>query len=112
MKSANVRNAAGKFVAPTAAATSAFLSGSTVDDKGFVTFDYKQATNTAAYPVVAITYALAKTAKSAKNDVVKAYYDWILNTYAPANAEALAYAPLTGALKTAALAQVAKISSK
>jgi len=112
MKSANVRNAAGKFVAPTAAATSAFLSGSTVDDKGFVTFDYKQTTNTAAYPVVAITYALAKTAKSGKNDVVKAYYDWILNTYAPANAEALAYAPLTGALKTAALAQVAKISSK
>jgi phosphate transport system substrate-binding protein len=112
MKSANVRNAAGKFVAPTAAATSAFLAGSTIDAQGFVTFDYKQATNTAAYPAVAITYALAKTAKSAKNDVVKAYFDWILNTYAPANAEALAYAPLTGALKTAALAQVAKISSK
>jgi phosphate transport system substrate-binding protein len=112
MKSANVRNAAGKFVAPTAAATSAFLAGSTIDEKGFVTFDYKQATNTAAYPVVAITYALAKTAKSGKNEVVKAYYTWILNTYAPANAEALAYAPLTGALKTAALAQVAKISSK
>jgi len=112
MKAANVRNAAGKYVAPTAAATSAFLAGSTVDAQGFVTFDYKQATNTAAYPVVAITYALAKTAKSSKNDTVKQYLDWVINTYAPANAEALAYAPLTGALKTAALAQVAKISSK
>lgn len=77
-----------------------------------MTFDYKQATNTAAYPISAITYALAKTAKSSKNDTVKQYLDWVLNTYAPANAEALAYAPLTGALKTAALAQVAKISSK
>lgn len=112
MKAANIRNAAGKYVAPTAAATSAFLAGSTVDAQGFVTFDYKQATNTAAYPISAITYALAKTAKSSKNDTVKQYLDWVLNTYAPANAEALAYAPLTGALKTAALAQVAKISSK
>ncbi|MFM8994336.1 MAG: hypothetical protein ACKOJG_09110, partial [Actinomycetota bacterium] len=112
MKAANIRNAAGKYVAPTAAATSSFLSGSTVDANGFATFDYKQATNTTAYPVVAVTYALAKAAKNAKNDTVKQYLEWILNTYAPANAEALAYAPLTGALRTAALAQVAKVSSK
>ncbi|MBM3657169.1 MAG: hypothetical protein FJW93_02710 [Actinobacteria bacterium] len=112
MKAANIRNAGGKYVAPTAAATSSFLSGSTVDGNGFATFDYKQATNTTAYPIVAITYALAKTAKNAKNDTVKQYLEWILNTYAPANAEALAYAPLTGALKTAALAQVAKVNSK
>ena len=55
---------------------------------------------------------LGKTAKSAKNDVVRQYAEWILNTYAPANAEALAYAPLSGAIKTAALAQAAKVSSK
>ena len=112
MKAANVRNAAGKYVAPTAAATSSFLVASTVDATGFVTFDYKQTTNTTAYPIAAVTYALGKTAKSAKNAVVSEYLQWILNTYAPANAEALAYAPLTGALKDKALAQAKLINSK
>ena len=112
MKAANVRNAAGKYVAPTAAATSSFLSASTVDSTGFVTFNYNQGTNTTAYPVVAITYALGKTAKSAKNAVVSEYLQWILNTFAPANAEALAYAPLTGALKEKALTQAKLINSK
>jgi phosphate transport system substrate-binding protein len=112
MKAANVRNAAGRYTAPTAANTSSFLAGSTVDSAGFVTFDYKQATNTAAYPITAITYMLGKTAKNAKNDTVKQYMEWIINTYAPANAEALGYAPLGGALRTAALTQAAKVSSK
>ena len=61
---------------------------------------------------VAVTYALGKTAKSAKNAVVSEYLQWILNTYAPANAEALAYAPLTGALKDKALVQAKLINSK
>jgi ABC-type phosphate transport system substrate-binding protein len=112
MKAANVRNAAGKYVAPTSAATSSFLSASTVDAKGFVTFDYKQAANATAYPIVAITYALGKMAKSAKNAVVSDYMQWVLNTYGPQNAEALGYAPLTGALKDAALAQAKLINSK
>jgi len=112
MKAANVRNAAGKYVAPTSAATSSFLAASTVDATGFVTFNYNQSTNTTAYPIVAVTYALGKTAKSAKNAVVSEYLQWILNTYAPANAEALAYAPLTGSLKDKALAQAKLINSK
>ena len=112
MKAANIRNAAGRYVAPTAANTSAFLSGSTVDANGFVTLDYRQATNTTAYPISAVTYMLGKTAKSAKNDTVKQYMEWVLNTYSPASAEALGYAPLSGALKTSALAQAAKVSSK
>jgi phosphate transport system substrate-binding protein len=112
MKAANVRNAAGRYVAPTSSATSSFLAASTVDAAGFVTFDYKQTTNTTAYPIVAITYALGKTAKSSKNAVVSDYLQWILNTYAPANAEALAYAPLTGSLKEKAIAQAKLINSK
>ena len=112
MKAANVRNAAGKYVAPTSAATSSFLSGSTVDSRGFVTFDFKQATNATAYPITAITYALGKTAKSAKNAVVSEYLQWIINTYGPQNAEALGYAPLTGALKDTALAQAKLVNSK
>lgn len=112
IQSANVRNAAGKFVGPTAAATSAFVAGASIDSVGFVTFDYKQGTNAAAYPVVAVTYGLGKTAKSAKNAVVADFFTWILTTYSPANADALGYAPLTGALKTAAEAQAKKVNSK
>jgi hypothetical protein len=37
---------------------------------------------------------------------------WVLNTYGPQNAEALGYAPLTGALKDAALAQAKLVNSK
>jgi ABC-type phosphate transport system substrate-binding protein len=112
MQSANVKNAAGKFVGPTAAGTSAFVSGAAIDAKGFVTFDYKQGTNTAAYPIVAVTYGLGKTAKSAKNAVVSEFFSWILSTYAPASADALGYAPLTGAMLTAATAQAKLINSK
>jgi len=112
VKAALVKNAAGIYTAPTSANTAAMLAGSTVDDKGFVTFDYKQTKNTNAYPVVAITYALAKQAKSAKNALVAKYFKWIIETYAPANAEGLGYAPLTGALKDAALAKVALVNSK
>ena len=112
IQAANVRNAAGKFVGPTAAATSAFVAGASIDSVGFVTFDYKQGTNEAAYPVVAVTYGLGKTAKSAKNAVVADFFTWILTTYSPANADALGYAPLTGALNTAAEAQAKKVNSK
>jgi len=112
VKAALVKNAAGIYTAPTSANTAAMLAGSTVDDKGFVTFDYKQTKNTNAYPVVAVTYALGKQAKSAKNALVAKYFKWIIETYAPANAEGLGYAPLTGALKDAALAKVALVNSK
>jgi len=112
VKAALVKNAAGIYTAPTSANTAAMLAGSTVDDKGFVTFDYKQTKNTNAYPIVAITYALGKQAKSAKNALVAKYFKWIIETYAPANAEGLGYAPLTGALKDAALAKVALVNSK
>ena len=112
MQSANVKNAAGKFVGPTAAAASAFVAGASISPVGFVTFDYKQGTNTAAYPVVAVTYGLGKTASSAKNAVVADFFTWILTTYSPANSEALGYAPLTGALKTAAETQAKKVNSK
>ncbi|MFM7493001.1 MAG: hypothetical protein ACKO2A_03715, partial [Acidimicrobiaceae bacterium] len=96
----------------TASGASAFVAGSSIDSKGFVTFDYKQGTNTAAYPIVAVTYGLGKTAKSAKNAVVADFFTWILTTYSPANAESLGYAPLTGALKTAAEAQAKLVNSK
>jgi ABC-type phosphate transport system substrate-binding protein len=111
MRSANVKNVAGKFVAPTSAATSSMIADSDIDSKGFVTFNYKQTSNTTAYPFVAITYALGRTAASAKALVVADYLKWILNTFAPLQAEALGYAPLSGAVMTIAKNNAARIGS-
>ena len=111
MLAANIQNVAGKFVAPTAAATSSMLAESTIDAKGFVTFNFNQTANTTAYPFVAVTYALGRTAASAKASVVSDYLKWILNTFSPASAEALGYAPLTGALLTIAKNNAARIGS-
>ncbi len=111
MASANIKNAAGKYVAPTAAAVSSMIADSDVDSKGFVTFNFKQTTNTTAYPFVAVTYALGKIAKSSQNDVVRGYLQWILTTYAPTAAESLGYAPLTGALLTVAKNNALRVGS-
>jgi len=112
MQSALIKNAAGIYTAPTAAAAASMIGGATIDAQGFVTFDYKQAKNATAYPIVAVTYLLGKTAKSAKNAVVADFAKWMINEYGPTAADALGYAPLAGAIKTAALAQAAKINSK
>ena len=112
MQSALIKNAAGIYTAPTAASAASMIGGSKIDEKGFVTFNYKQASNKTAYPIVAVTYLLGKTAKSAKNAVVADFAKWMINDYGPTSADALGYAPLAGAIKTAALAQVAKINSK
>ena len=112
MQSALIKNAAGIYTAPTAASAASMIGRSAIDAQGFVTFDYKQTTNKTAYPIVAVTYLLGKTAKSAKNAVVADFAKWMINDYGPTSADALGYAPLAGAIKTAALAQVAKVNSK
>jgi len=111
MSVSHVQNAAGGFVPPTATAASAFLSGSEMDDEGFVTFNYDQPTNELGYPIVAITYALVRTEANPKNEAVKQYLRWIIDEFAPANAAALGYVALTGELRERALAQTAKIGS-
>lgn len=111
MAAANIKNAAGKFVAPTSAAVSSMLADSDIDSKGFVTFNFKQTTNTTAYPFVAVTYALGKVEKVSKNIVVSGYLQWILSTYAPGFAESLGYAPLSGALLTVAKNNALRVGS-
>jgi ABC-type phosphate transport system substrate-binding protein len=111
MSAANIKNAAGKYVAPTSAAVSSMIADSDIDAKGFVTFNFKQTTNTTAYPFVAVTYALGKTAVSSQNIVVGDYLNWILSSFAPASAESLGYAPLSGALLTVAKNNAKRVGS-
>ena len=113
VKPANIRNAAGRYVAPTSAAANSFLGGSTWDEAaGFATFNFNQSTNVSAYPIIAVTYMLAKQAKSDKNKLTADFLTWVVSKYSPANAESLGYVPLTGKALDVAKAQIAKINSK
>lgn len=111
LRVAALKNSFGQYVQPSASAYATFLSkGASMDSKGFVTFNY-QAKQRGAYPIGAVTYLLAETAKSSKNDVVREFVTWAMNTYAPQYANGLGFVPLTGAFKTKALAMAAKVSA-
>lgn len=97
IRAANIRNAAGRFVAPTAAGYNSHLAGGTQDARGLITFAWNQSTNTTAYPLGAVTYGLCQTKSDAKNKVVSQLFQWLLTDYGPKNAEALGYTPLLGA---------------
>jgi ABC-type phosphate transport system substrate-binding protein len=87
------------------------IADSDIDSKGFVTFNFKQTANMTAYPFVAVTYALGRTEKTSKAIVVSDYLKWILNSYAPASAESLGYAPLSGAILTVAKNNAMRVGS-
>lgn len=111
MRVAAVKNNFGQYVQPSADAYATFLSASAnMDTKGFVTFNFPAKTR-GAYPIGAVTYMLAETAKSSKNDLVKEFLNWSMRTYAPEFANGLGYVPLTGAFLDKALSQAAKVSA-
>jgi phosphate transport system substrate-binding protein len=105
----SLQNNYGEFIQPSSASYNAFLGGSTVAANGFVTFDFKKRVR-GAYPIGAVTYMLAKTAKSAKSDVVRQFIEFAINEYAPQFGEGLGYVPLSGAMKAKGLEMAKKIS--
>ena len=105
----SLQNNYGEFIQPSSASYNAFLAGSTVAANGFVTFDFKKRVR-GAYPIGAVTYMLAKTAKSAKSDVVRQFIEFAINEYAPQFGEGLGYVPLSGAMKAKGLEMAKKIS--
>jgi len=111
MRAANIRNAAGVYVAPTSAGYNSFLDGGKMDEKGFVTFDFAQTTNKTAYPLGAVTYGLGQTSADAKNKVVAEFFEWVLTKYSPANAEALGYTPLLGSMQAKGVALAKKVGA-
>ncbi len=110
IKSALIGNNAGKYVAPSAAATSAFYAEAAVAANGLVTPDYTVAAAD-AYLINAVSYGLGATANTTANTAVKNWFTYFVNKCAPASAAGAFYAPLAGNLLTKALAQAAKVSS-
>ena len=106
-----VQNWAGEFVAPTAAATSAFLGGGTIEANGSVTTPYQKAI-AGAYPIGTASYGLVYP-ESAKKDpekqkIVAAWHTYLLEQ-CPKKFPEKGYIQITGALYDKAKAQIAKI---
>jgi len=106
-----VQNWAKEFVAPTAAATSAFLGGGTIEANGSVTTPYQKAIP-GGYPIGTASYGLVYP-EAAKKDpekqkIVAEWHTYLLDKCATKFPE-LGYIQITGALYDKAKAQIAKI---
>ena len=106
-----VQNWAKEFVAPTAAATSAFLGGGTIEANGSVTTPYQKAIP-GAYPIGTASYGLvypeAAKKDAEKQKIVAAWHTYLLDKCATKFPE-LGYIQITGALYDKAKSQIAKI---
>jgi len=106
---ANVKNAAGEFAAPSAAGTSIFLGGGTINDDGTVSVDFIKSLP-GAYPIGTTSYGLAYTSgkDATKQAAVAAWFTYVLDKCATKYPEK-GFAQITGPLATKAKAQIAKI---
>ena len=106
---ANVKNAAGEFVAPSAAGTSIFLGGGTINDNGTVSVDFDKSLP-GAYPIGTTSYGLAYTSgkDATKQAAVAAWFTYVLDKCATKYPEK-GFAQITGPLADKAKAQIAKI---
>lgn len=104
-----VQNAAGEFVAPDAAATSAFLGGGTIKENGTVDVDFAKKIP-GAYPIGTTSYALAyASGKNAdKQAIVKQFLTYMLDK-CPTKHPEKGFAQITGPLYDKAKQQIAKI---
>jgi phosphate transport system substrate-binding protein len=106
---ANILNAAGEFVAPSAAGTSAFLSGGTIAENGVVTPDYLKSLP-GAYPLGTTSYGLAygsgKDATTQK--LVAEWFTYVLDK-CPNKYPEKGFAQITGPMYNKAKEQIAKI---
>jgi len=106
-----VQNWAGEFVAPTAAATSAFLGGGTIEANGSVVTPYQKAIP-GGYPIGTASYGLVYP-EAAKKDpekqkIVAQWHTYLLEQ-CPKKFPELGYIQITGALYDKAKSQIAKI---
>ena len=111
LATANIRNAAGEYTAPTSAGTAAFLGGGTINDNGTFSVDYKKNIK-GAYPLGIASYGLAYPEAAKKNaetqKVVAQWYTYVLEQ-CPKKFPEKGFVQITGPLYDKAKAQIAKI---
>jgi len=106
---ANIENANGEFVAPSAAGTSIFLGGGTINADGTVTPDFNKKIP-GAYSLGTTSYGLAYTSgkDAAKQAAVASWFTYVLTQCATKYPEK-GFAQITGPLADKAKEQIAKI---
>ena len=106
---ANISNAAGEFVAPSAAGTTTFLAGGTLGSNGVITPDYVKPVS-GAYALGTLSYGLAYS--SGKNPttqkIVAEWFTYVLDKCATKYPEK-GFAQITGPIYDKAKAQIALI---
>jgi phosphate transport system substrate-binding protein len=111
LPSAFIQNANGEFVDPSAAGTSAFLGGGTINANGTVSVDFTKKIP-GAYSLGTASYGLAYPAASNKNAAkqadVAAWFTYILEQ-CPVKYPEKGFSKITGPLYTKAKAQIALI---
>ena len=110
LKTISVENEAGRFMQPTISAASVFLGDFIADKTGAVKINYKNP-NKLSYNISTFTYGIANKEKNSKNDSVKKFFNFMLDTCGK-KAEDLGYSPIRGAMLKFSKARVAEISSK
>ncbi len=111
---AQVRNANGEWVLPTSESSSKFLqtfyTAAFNAKTGAVTLNYNKKIK-GAYNLSLLTYLVAdKGSNSAAATKTEAWAKYLLNTCGPKFAKEFGYSPISGNLKTAALALAANIT--
>ena len=103
---ATIRNAAGRYVAPTAGAVSAALAAATVRPDGALDLNYAP-TDPGAYPISTASYLMfyRSAPDAAEAEALRNFVTWAL-TEGQELAEGLDYAPLPEPVQAAALAAV------
>ncbi|MFZ4124123.1 MAG: substrate-binding domain-containing protein [Candidatus Planktophila sp.] len=106
---ANIQNANGEFTAPTAAGTSIFLGGGTINENGIVTPDFQKKIP-GAYSLGTTSYGLAYSSgkNAAKQAAVAEWFTYVLTQCATKYPEK-GFAQITGPLADKAKEQIAKI---
>lgn len=106
---ASIKNAAGKYVAPSIEGATAAVAGAT--PAADLTYDPLNAQGADAYPITAPTYILAYTTYSdtAVGNTLKAFIKYVLTT-GQKTAPSVDFAPLPKDLASQAIAQLDKIT--
>ncbi len=108
---AKIQNGAGEYVSPTPEATAIFLNNFISGARGTVVVDVASKVS-GAYTLASFSYGLGygSSAKDkTKQAAVKEFMTYVLTTCATANAVSKGYAPVSGALATVAVANIAEI---
>jgi phosphate transport system substrate-binding protein len=108
MTYANIKNADGKYVAPSTAGAELAVQKATINPD--LTYDPINAAGPKAYPITSPTYIIVyqNQTDAAKGNAIKAFLTYI---YGPGQVTAptIDYAPISKALRTQAKAQLSKI---